>query len=85
MSILSLKKYGVAFGERMILRSVDLEIPDRGVFVLLGPSGTGKSTLLCTIFGINDAVSTLRVWGQANYLGDELGSTKCPINDGQCI
>jgi len=75
MSILSLQKYGVAFGDRIILRSVDLEIPHRGIFVLLGPSGTGKSTLLRTICGINDAVSTLRVWGKASYLDDELGST----------
>ncbi|VAW94286.1 hypothetical protein MNBD_GAMMA22-2204 [hydrothermal vent metagenome] len=76
MSILSLKKFGVAFGDRIILRSIDLEVPDRGVFVLLGPAGTGKSTLLRTICGINDAVSTLRVWGQANYLQDKLGSSE---------
>ncbi len=75
MSILSLRKFGVAFGERIILRSVDLEIPDRGVFVLLGPSGTGKSTLLRTICGINDAVSTFRVWGEANYLQNKLDAS----------
>lgn len=79
MSILTLKKFGVAFGERIILRSVDLEIPDKGLVTLLGPSGTGKSTLLRTICGINDAVSSLRTWGEASYIGEPLGEGELPL------
>jgi len=79
MSVLNLKKFGVAFGERIILRSVDLNIPTSGVFALLGPAGTGKSTLLRTICGINHAVSNLRTWGEMRYRGNELGKAGYPV------
>lgn len=78
MSILSLDKFGVAFGDRIILRSVDLHIADKGIVTLLGPSGTGKSTLLRTICGINNAASNLRTWGTATYLGEEIGAGELP-------
>jgi len=74
MNILELSKFGVAFGERIILHSVDLAIPERGVFTLLGPCGTGKSTLLRTICGINNAVASHRTWGDARYCGEPLGN-----------
>ncbi len=67
--LLALRGFGVAFRERIILGDIDLEIPDRGVVVLLGPGGTGKSTLLRTIAGFNDANPSLRTWGEALFLG----------------
>lgn len=79
MSLLNLEKYGVAFGDRIILRTVDLQIPDKGIVTLLGPSGTGKSTLLRTICGINNAVSALRTWGSVTYLGEPLGEGEYPL------
>ena len=35
----------VSFGDRDVLRAVDLAVPDSGITVVLGPSGSGKSTL----------------------------------------
>jgi len=78
-SILTLKNYGVAFGERIILSSVDLQIPERGIVVLLGPSGTGKSTLLRTLAGYNDASPSLRSWGEAWFAGAPLGTGEIPV------
>ena len=78
MPLLSLNKFGIAFGDRIILRSVDLEIPETGNFVLMGPAGTGKSTLLRTICGINEAVSNMRTWGQASFAGSPLGELDRP-------
>ena len=44
-SVLKLKGFGVAFGEKIILNDVNLDIENKNITVLLGPSGTGKSTL----------------------------------------
>ncbi|WP_166668862.1 phosphatase domain-containing putative toxin [Thiohalophilus thiocyanatoxydans] len=77
--MLNLSQFGVAFGDNVILRSVDLSVPERGVFALLGPGGTGKSTLLRTICGINQAVSNLRTWGEVTYRGDPLGEAEYPV------
>lgn len=65
--ILDLQNFGVAFGDRVVLRSVSFSVPARGCTVLLGPSGTGKSALLRTLAACNHANPALRTWGVAQY------------------
>lgn len=77
--VLSLRNFGVAFGERVILGDVTLDVPAKGVFVLLGPGGTGKSTLLRTLAGANAANPSLRTWGEAGYAGKPLGENGLPV------
>jgi atypical dual specificity phosphatase len=67
--MLSLKDFGVAFGNRIVLNSISLTVDGPGCTVLLGPSGTGKSTLLRTLAGYNRGNPTLRTWGEARYQG----------------
>lgn len=76
--LLKLEKYGVAFGERVILSSVDLNVPSRGTFVLMGPAGTGKSTLLRSLAGLTDAAPSFRRWGAAQYAGVPLEQGNSP-------
>lgn len=75
-SILSLRDFGVAFGDRVVLNAVNLDIAGPGVLVLMGPVGTGKSTLLRTLAGINQAVPSFRTWGEAAYAGAPLGDAR---------
>lgn len=77
-SVLSLQGFGVAFGEKVVLSSVDMKIEERKISVLLGPSGTGKSTLLRTLAGFNDANPNLRTWGVAEYLGQPITEAERP-------
>ena len=65
--ILTLRDYGVAFGERTILDAVSFALPRFGCTVLLGPSGTGKSVLLRTLAGFNAANPSCRTWGDVHY------------------
>jgi atypical dual specificity phosphatase len=76
--ILELKNYGVAFGDSVVLSAVNLRVPERGAMVLLGPGGTGKSTLLRTLAGFNTANPSLRTWGEAEYVGATLGEGELP-------
>lgn len=76
--ILELSGYAVSFAGKTILQDIDLRIPDRGMTVLMGPSGTGKSTLLRTLAGVNDASSALAVAGRAIYRGAELDAVDRP-------
>lgn len=76
--ILSLRDYGVAFGDRVVLNAVNLELDGPGVLVAMGPMATGKSTLLRTIAGINHAVPSFRTWGEAEFMGAPLGVERAP-------
>jgi atypical dual specificity phosphatase len=76
--VLELNEFGVAFGERIVLSAVTLRVPPRGVTSLLGPGGTGKSTLLRTIAGFNGANPSMRTWGEARYRGQPLGDRDLP-------
>jgi len=53
----------VYYGEKHALKSVNVDIPDRGVTAFIGPSGCGKSTFLRCINRMNDTISSCRVTG----------------------
>jgi len=69
---LVLRGFGVAFGPTSILEQLDLDVPARGAYTLVGSGGVGKSTLLRTLAGHNDAQPALRTWGGVEYEGRAL-------------
>jgi len=77
--ILSLAGFGLAFESRVILRDINCEIAARGCTVLLGPAGTGKSTLLRTLAGLMAGHARLRLWGQVAYRGQPWGDGELPV------
>jgi atypical dual specificity phosphatase len=66
---LSLSGFGVAFASRRVLGSIDLELGRTGLTALMGPGGTGKSTLARTLCGANDSIKYMRTWGTARFMG----------------
>lgn len=52
--ILKIKDLHKSFGDKEILKGVDIEVKEGEVVVILGPSGCGKSTLLRCIDGLED-------------------------------
>ena len=60
--MLRISRLRKSFGEQRVLDGIDLEVRDGEVLFLLGPSGTGKSTLLRCIIGLERAdEGTLRI------------------------
>lgn len=66
--MISLKKVTRRFGDREVLRGIDLEIGEGEIFGLLGPSGAGKTTL------INILTGQLSCGGSAAIFGTSCGS-----------
>jgi iron complex transport system ATP-binding protein len=46
---LSTDDLSIGYGERLIVKSLSIEIPDRQITTIIGPNGCGKSTLLKAI------------------------------------
>lgn len=78
LPIVSLRRLKVAFGTRVVLRDLSLDVASKGCTVLLGPSGTGKSTLLRLLAGALSDHPTLRVSGEMQYGGQPLGDDDRP-------
>ena len=52
MSLLSLKQMKTSIGQYHVLHDVTFDVPQGGVFVLLGRNGAGKTTTLRSIMGL---------------------------------
>ncbi len=76
--VLWLDGFGAGFGDRVVLAEIDLEIPDKGLIALMGPTGVGKSTLLRTICGLNRQNASFKTWGEMRYQGLMPGESGWP-------
>jgi polar amino acid transport system ATP-binding protein len=65
MSSLKLENLHKSFGEREVLRGIDLDVAEHEVVCLIGASGSGKSTLLRCV-NLLEPLDAGRIW-----LGDE--------------
>ncbi len=51
MDIINIEKLSFSYGDRQILKEIELKISDKKLTGILGPNGCGKSTLLKNILG----------------------------------
>lgn len=68
---IELKNIGIRFGDAVLFSNVNLQVPKGEIFVLVGPSGQGKSVLLKVMAGILPPTE-----GQVFIEGQDLYSLK---------
>ncbi|MEM9669008.1 MAG: phosphate ABC transporter ATP-binding protein PstB [Pseudomonadota bacterium] len=64
----------VMYGDRVGLKDVSLNIPDRAVTALIGPSGCGKSSFLRCLNRMNDTIPDAQVSGEIIINGVNVNS-----------
>lgn len=68
-TIIEFKNVSIGFGEDLILKNINLKIKQGDTFVLIGPSGGGKTVLLKTMAGVYTPLV-----GQVFYEGKDIAS-----------
>ena len=59
-----------SFGKNQVLKGVDIEIPESQVTAVLGPNGSGKTTILKILLGLVKPDKGSLFWNQQIEFGD---------------
>ena len=71
-SSLTIRGLSLGFGDRVLLEDLAFEVPVRGILVLLGAAGVGKSTLLRTFARRAELLPSFWVTGDVELRGRDL-------------
>ena len=72
MKIFDIKKVNLSYGEKHVLKDIDLEIYKNKITAFIGPSGCGKSTLLRCLNRMNDLIDDCKVTGEINFVDENI-------------
>ena len=68
-TVIRVKDLSVGYQDSVILHDISFEVPKGEVFVIMGGSGCGKTTLLKTIIGLIAPVNGKVFFGQSDFWG----------------
>ena len=69
---ISARQVSAWFGERQVLKSIDLDIPERRVAAIIGPSGCGKSTFVRCLNRMHELIAGARFQGTVTLDGQDI-------------
>ena len=75
------RKLNVWFGEKHVIRDLDLKIKTNAVTAIMGPSGCGKSTLLRAFNRMNDVIKTSKTTGAVFISGKNIYESNTNVYD----
>ena len=78
---IEVKKLNIGFGEKHVIRDLDLKIKANTVTAIMGPSGCGKSTLLRSFNRMNDVIKTCKTTGEVFVSGRNIYEPNTNVYD----
>lgn len=83
--LLTVRKFSARLEGRTILKDIGFALGRHGVYAMMGPGGSGKSSMLGILSGRNRAGTGWMLSGEITYQGSLLGSAARPAVVGQKI
>ena len=79
--IITVEDLNLWYGSTQALHHVSMEIPEKSITALIGPSGCGKPTFLKTLDRMNDLVPGVRIEGTVRYDGRDIFAPDVDVNE----
>jgi phosphate transport system ATP-binding protein len=70
--VITVEDLGVTAGSQILLRGVNVRVPDRALSAVIGPSGCGKTTFLRCLNRMVELTPELRRTGSVRYRGEDI-------------
>ncbi len=70
--VFKVKKVNLFYGEKHVLKDIDIDIYENKVTAFIGPSGCGKSTLLRCFDRMNDLIDNCKIEGEILYNSEDI-------------
>jgi len=74
LNAIEIRNLNIYYGKNHVIKSVNLNIPEKVVFAIMGPSGCGKSTLLRAINRLLELQNDVRIEGDIKLHGESVFS-----------
>jgi len=68
----TISQFSAYYGSHRVLQQVDLLIPPRRIFGIIGPAGSGKTTFLRSLNRLNDLTTGFRRQGEVRLDGEDI-------------
>jgi phosphate transport system ATP-binding protein len=78
---IDIRNLNIWFGEKHVIRGVDLKIKANAVTAIMGPSGCGKSTMLRAFNRMNDVIKSSRTTGDIFIGGKNVYDSNTNVYD----
>lgn len=69
--MLTVSKLNSGYGKLQVLYDLSIDVPDKGLTVVVGPNGAGKTTLLCSIMNIANVFSGEIMLQDTSIIGEQ--------------
>ena len=79
--VISAKNLNLWYGDFKALKNISLEVGEREITALIGPSGCCKSTFLKTLNRMNDLVPGVRIEGDVRLKGQDIFARDMELTD----
>ena len=78
--IIQAKHMNLWYSQMQALKDINIDIEEKNITALIGPSGCGKRTFLRTLNRMNDLIQGVRITGEILYDGEDIFSQKVDVN-----